>query len=612
MNFLYRFFYTPHTTTLHIDSPHGFHLRPIARFATEAKQFSSEIEASFNHKKVDAKAVNALLSLGLEEGDHFTLKIRGKDAKRALHHLETIFLDLMHQERQKENHPLPLQKKVPTYEGEVCSGESISRGIAIAPAFFSQTAIYLGKKHISFTQALSQSLEALEQCYQRDKGTERAEICLAQKALLGAISHNIDSLEALEVAIEEASSQLRGGKMEAKRIDYKDILQRVKQQMGIETKMHLPKTDAILMAEELLPSQIEQLKESTVKGVVLKQTSPTSHTAILLRASGIPSLIANYVTVSEGDMVILDAESGVLVTTPSKHDIQMADTMAKEHLAQVHIAAKKRFETAETQEKKPIGVFANVTDIASAKCAKEEGAEGIGLLRTEFLFTEKAPTLKEQQAAYETIFALFDDITIRTLDIGGDKQLPYLTLPRESNPFLGIRGVRLFNTHPEIMEAQLHAIFAAAKGRALKVMFPMVSTVEEFTAAKAFSLNVAKKYALSVEAIQFGIMVEVPSVLFLMPSFNRVVDFYSIGSNDLIQYLFAIERTHPSLKVEPHSSVIYDAIRTIVEQAKKPVSICGELAGDKDAIGRLIALGIERVSVSPRHIATIKEEIRHV
>jgi phosphocarrier protein FPr len=161
------------------------------------------------------------------------------------------------------------------------------------------------------------------------------------------------------------------------------------------------------------------------------------------------------------------------------------------------------------------------------------------------------------------------------------------------------------------MEEQLHAVFKASKSKPLKVMFPMVSSVKEFNEAKDFAKEVAKKHHLSLEHITFGIMIEVPSVLFLIEALNQVVDFYSIGTNDLAQYLFAIERTHPTLKIDETSSVLFDAIETIVKKADKPISICGELAGEREAIPKLLNLGIETLSVSSAQIAKTKEEIRN-
>ena len=608
MNFLQKLIYKPHSTTLQITSANGFHLRPVAQFVSKAKGFDSEIKALFKEKEADAKAVNSLLSLGLEKEDRFTLQVRGKDAEEALESLETLFHTLMQDDKETET----IEKEEAAYEGMAIDGEIIAQGVVIAPACRYKETKVEKESDLSFPEALANSLEELETLYRAHRTDDDAGIYLAQKELLQAVSNGIDSLEDLEQTITEESARLVGGRMEAKISDYSDILQRVKKQMGIETEMILPDTPSILLAKDLLPSQIEQLRESNIEGVILKETTLTSHTAILLRGAGIPSLISDYSPVEENSEVILDANSGLIVMHPSSADTQKARERHKEDQAQKALASRKRFEKALTRTQKEIRVFANVTNAASAKTAKEEGAEGIGLLRTEFLFKEKQPTLEEQTAAYKEIFGLFDEITVRTLDVGGDKKLPYLTLPHEENPFLGIRGVRLFKTHPQLMEEQLHAIFRAADKRPLKVMFPMVSTVEEFIGAREFAVKTAKKHDLDISNILFGIMVEVPSVLFLIKEFNRVVDFYSIGSNDLTQYLFAVERTHPSLKVDEHSSVVYDAIKTVVEQADRPVSICGELAADPKAVGTLLKIGIETLSVSPGRIAATKEEIRHV
>jgi len=608
MGFFSRFFSKPVNTTLTVTSSNGFHLRPVAQFVNLAKTFSCELTAEFRHRNVSAKAVNTLLSLGLEQEDSFTLKAEGKDAKEAIQKLEALFAELMQNDKEVK----VFQKENAVYEGESIAGEIISRGMAIATAYRYRAQENRTEKGVNFPKALEKSLNELETLYENNNTNENAGIYLAQKELLKAIAENVNSFEAFEESISEESSRLVGSKLETKITDYKDILQRVKKQMGFSVEMLLPETPVILLAEDLLPSQIGQLQQKHVAGVVLRETTLTSHTAILLRGAGVPSLIADYSNIEEGHKIILDAHSGLIVINPSENEIQKAEERRRGDLKQQSIAADKRFEKALTRAKKQIRVLANVTDEDSARLAKEEGAEGIGLLRTEFLFKEEKPTLEAQTEAYEAIFTLFDDITVRTLDIGGDKKLPYLTLPKEDNPFLGIRGIRLFKTHPQLMEEQLRAIITAAKGRTLKVMFPMVSTVEEFTQAKEFVQHTANKYGLDISAIRFGIMVEVPSVLFLIPAFNKVVDFYSIGSNDLTQYLFAVERTHPSLKVDEHSPVVFDAIRTVVEQADKPVSICGELAGDPKAIRTLLKIGMETLSVSPKSIAATKEEIRHV
>ena len=596
------------SVTLTVDSSNGFHLRPAARFATLAKSYKSEVSASFKEKRVNAKAVNSLLSLSLEEGDRFELYCKGKDAEEACNTLKELFENLMHTDTEIKT----IQKEDSPYHSETIGGEIIFSGIAIAEIYHYQESFVQKKSPLSFSEAFEKSYKELETLYQNNREKNHADIYLAQKELLSSLKENAIDLPTLESAVEKASTQLLGTKLEAKISDYKDILQRIKGHLGLETEVHFPAEPFILFADDLLPGQIEILAKTPVRGVILKETSLNSHTAILLRGEGIVSLIAKDAVLEAHTPVILDTHAGVIVKTPNKDDLEKARQRLQNDIELQKQANEKRFDKAFTSEGKAVKVLANVTDANSAKSAKDEGAEGIGLLRTEFLFKEEKPSFEMQVNAYRKIFAEFDEITIRTLDVGGDKALPYIDLIQEENPFLGIRGVRLFNTHPEIIAEQLHAIFVAAENRSLKVMFPMVSSVEEFTAAKAFAEEVAKNHQVDISNLNFGIMIEVPSVLFLLEAFNEVVDFYSIGTNDLTQYLFAIERTHATLKTNDLSPAVFSAIALIVQKSKKPVSICGELAGNEKAIPALLEIGIETLSVSVKNISRTKEIIRHV
>lgn len=608
MSLFKNLFSKPLSTQLTVTSNNGFHLRPVAQFSSLAKSFSCHITATFKDKTVDTKSVSTLLSLSLEQGDTFTLVTKGKKAALAREQLQILFETLMQQDKEIQQ----IQKTAYSYEGSVLQGEIISAGIAIASIHKYNAKEVQHKSNMPFKEALQKSIDELDVLYAAQKDNDNAEIYLAQKELLSSLGEKSHTLAELEQSVEEESKKLLGTKLDSKRSDYQDILQRVKKHLGLEIKITFPDTPFILLCTDLLPSEIDSLLDTKVVGVILKETSVNSHTAILLRASGICSLIADTQTLTENETVILDTHSGVVVQAPSSDDLEKATERLKKDLSQNAHSATKRFESAVTQKGKHIKVFANVADINTAKTAKEEGAEGIGLLRSEFLFKAVKPSLEKQQKAYKEIFDLFDDITVRTLDVGGDKALPYIQISLENNPFLGVRGVRLFDTHPELLEEQLHAIFLAAENKSIKIMFPMVSTVEEFIKTKSFAQNVAKKYQIDISHIKFGIMIEVPSVLFLLESFNHVVDFYSIGTNDLTQYLFAIERTHPLLKVDELSPVVFSAIETILDKATKPVSICGELAANKDAIAKLLSLGIETLSVSPKGIAQTKEQIRNV
>jgi len=609
MGFFSSFFSKSLSADLTVTSANGFHLRPVAQFVSAAKKYPCLISASFNTKEVNAKGVNSLLGLSLEQGDTFTVTCKGKEAEEALQALTETFTVLM----QDDTEVSVITKESARYEGSVITGEIIYAGIAVAPLYRYREKRFHHENQLSFQEACERSTEELDALCESQAEKENTGIYLAQKELLVSLTEECDSLEQFKEKIETFTAPLLGTKLESKISDYKDILQRIEKHLGIEVQMVLPESTFILAANDLLPSQIEQLVHSAVSGVVLKETSLNSHTAILLRAEGITSLIADWSTLTVGDSsVILDGHAGLIVTQPSKKDFEKAEQRLEKDQETLNAAKEKRFAQAVTKAGESIRILANVTDAASAEQAKKEGAEGIGLLRTEFLFKEKKPAFGLQVDSYRKIFATFDDVTVRTLDVGGDKALPYINLPKEDNPFLGIRGIRLLDTHPEIIEEQLHAIFTAANNKTIKVMFPMVSTVEEFSKAKQFAKKTAEKHQIDISNILFGIMIEVPSVLFLMDKFNEVVDFYSIGTNDLTQYLFAVERTHPTLKTDDLSSVLFDAIQLITAKAAKPVSICGELAGNQKAIPKLIDMRIETLSVSPKSIAQIKECIRHV
>ena len=608
MGFFSAFFSKPLSTHLTVTSGNGFHLRPVAQFVTVAKAYACDITASRQGKTVSAKGVNALLGLSLEQGESFELSCNGKDAAQALEALSKTFHTLMQADTEIE----VLEKTLSAYEGDTIEGDIISSGVAIAPLYRYKETLSQKENNCTFQEAFNKSISELETLYKEKKEESNGAIYLAQKELLSSLKEEVSTLKVLEEKIQTFSAQLLGTKLEAKISDYKDILQRVQEHMGLEIQVRFPEDDFILLADDLLPSQIEKLSHTSVKGVILKETAINSHTAILLRGAGISSLIADTSLLEEESTIILDAYSGMIVTDPSKSDLENAQKRIKEDLEQLDSALEKRFKPALTTKGKTIKVLANVTDDKSAKVAKEDGAEGIGLLRTEFLFKEEKPSFESQVEAYRSIFEVFDDITVRTLDVGGDKALPYIDLEKENNPFLGIRGVRLLKTHPEIIQEQLHAILLAAENKKIKIMFPMISTPEEFSEAKTFAQKIAEENQLDISNILFGMMIEVPSVLFLLEKFNKVVDFYSIGTNDLTQYLFAIERTHPTLKTDDLSPAVFEAIQMVTKKAAKPVSICGELAGNKRAIPKLLKIGIETLSVSGKNIARTKESIRHV
>ena len=375
-------FYKPLTTELTITSNNGFHLRPVAQFSSLAKSFSCQITATFNGKTVDTKSVNTLLSLSLEKGDTFTLSTQGKKAQEALEQLHQLFETLMLDDKEIQK----IEKTSYSYDGEILEGEIISEGVAIADTYRYRAKEIQHESNTTFKDALIKSTQELETLYHANQKNENAGIFLAQKELLISLGETSQSLAEFETVIEEESQKLLGTKLDAKRSDYLDILQRVKTHLGLEIKVTFPQTPFILLCDDLLPSEIEDLQQTDVAGVLLKDTSMNSHTAILLRSAGIASLIANTEQVTENTKAILDTHAGVLVQSPTADDLKKAADRREKDLKQQKISADKRFEPACTQQGKKINIFANVADIKNAKTAKEEGAEGIGLLRSEFLF----------------------------------------------------------------------------------------------------------------------------------------------------------------------------------------------------------------------------------
>ncbi len=613
MNLLKRLFNRKITTTLTVTSSNGFHLRPIAKFVNEVKKFDATITLKAKNKEVLATQVPKILSLSLEKGDSFELICKGKEAKEANEKLTKLFQELMRDDKEIER----IEQEQITYSKIDMKGETIAKGVAIGRQvnYTKQKIHSSNKKALSLKDALNKTAQELESLYQQNRSKSEAEIFLAQKELLQS-----DAFQLHFETIEEEIAKLKDTKFENKIPDYLDLKKRIESHMGIETTFKLPKkVDTILFANELLPSEVEEIsKISAIKGVVLFSGSTTSHASILLRSFNIPSIV---VTQKEFEPLeketILDANAGVVISEPNEKDLTQAKERQKAFKKEQEQSFQKRFETTKTKSGKEVKLLANITNLDSAKEAKELGADGVGLLRTEFLFTHNKPSIEEQTQTYQAIFELFNEVTVRTLDIGGDKSLPYIEIPKEENPFLGLRGIRFSLQEQTLFKEQLLAIFKAVDSmlsnkKIIKIMFPMVSTPQEFIDAKNIAQTIAKENNIDIKGIQFGIMLEVPSVIFGLKEFNKLVDFYSIGSNDLTQYLFAIERTHPTLSVDPISPLLLVALEQISKNVEKPISICGELAGLEVATQKLLNMNYTTLSVSAKLIPNLKEKIRKI
>jgi len=619
MNFLKKIFTKrnkPLLTTLTITSENGLHLRPIAKFVNEVKEFDAEISIIAHNQEVLATQVPKILSLSLEKGETFTLKCQGEEALEASAYLSDFFEKMMQEDKTVEE----IVQIKETYEANTVIGKSIAKGIAIAPLTLYETRKISKTKDtgLSIKEAIRRTKEELYDLYQANKTQHEAQIFLAQKELISAdvFRYDCSTVRNFLEIIKEEVNRLENTRFASRIPDYYDVEQRVLKHLGMTSIVEVPTQSYILLADDLLPSEVIKLQNTLLEGVILQKGTTTSHASILLRSFGIPSMIITE-PLKASPRVILDANSGNLILQPTNNDIRKALRKQKEFKKYQEDSYKKRFESTQTRDNRIIKVLANISDYKSANEAKEEGADGIGLLRTEFLFKEERPSLEEQVESYKNIFKLFNILTVRTLDIGGDKSLPYIKIPKENNPFLGIRGIRFSLQEQILFHEQILAIYKAfiafmPSPKNIKIMFPMISTVEEFNQAKEIAINIAEKHHITLSNIEFGIMIEVPSVLFAIEEFNEVVDFYSVGTNDLTQYIFAIERTHPTLIADATSPIILSALKMIAQKADKPISICGELAGLEEVTQELIDMGYETLSVSAKLIPSLKERIRNV
>ncbi|MFQ3673109.1 MAG: phosphoenolpyruvate--protein phosphotransferase, partial [Aggregatilineales bacterium] len=377
----------------------------------------------------------------------------------------------------------------------------------------------------------------------------------------------------------------------------------------------------ILVAEDLSPSETARLDTSLVQGICTVAGSPTSHSAILARALGIPAVvgIGNVLNQLEADaMLIVDGTQGEVHIQPSEEVLARYRAQLEQEQQRRADALKRSQQRAQTQDGHRVEVFANIGSVNEVQRAVEQGAEGIGLLRTEFLFLDRldAPTEDEQ---YEAFCAIGEALAgrpmvIRTLDVGGDKPLAYVEQPEEANPFLGQRAIRLSLAQPNLFKTQLRAVLRASVRYPLLLMFPMIAIVDEFKQAVALLDTCRAELNIHAPRFPVGMMVEVPSAAIDAASFAPYVDFFSVGTNDLTQYVFAAERGNANVAylANDNHPVILRLIRDVVQAAQqhnKWVGVCGELAGDLNAVEALVGMGVRELSMSASRIPAIKEAV---
>ncbi|GAA3075590.1 phosphoenolpyruvate--protein phosphotransferase [Pseudonocardia yunnanensis] len=380
----------------------------------------------------------------------------------------------------------------------------------------------------------------------------------------------------------------------------------------------------VLVAADLTPARAAALDPARVAGVVLAGGSPTAHSAILLRARGVPAVLGAgpaILDVKDGTLLALDGAAGELLVDPEPDTVAAFRDRAAAQAERELEARERSSAPAVTRDGVDVLVGANVGSPADATAAAAAGADLVGLVRTEFLFLDRAaaPDVDEQEAAYRGVATALGGkrITLRTLDVGGDKPLPYLPLPAEANAFLGLRGIRLATAFPELLADQLLAMVRVAHDTPVSVMFPMVATVDELLAARrVLDEAIAREGRGTPPELQVGIMVEVPAAALKAAAFVPHVDFFSIGTNDLTQYTLAAERGNPAVAtvadpLDPGVLRLVDAVcRAAGEQVL--VAVCGEAAADPLAAQLLIGLGVRELSVAAPAVAGVKQVVREV
>jgi phosphocarrier protein FPr/phosphocarrier protein len=622
----------------------GLHARPAAVLTQAAKRFSSAIALVRGTEEVNARSVVAILGLGTKFGDRVRIKAVGVDAQKAAETLGRLLAEGSGEEIGDAVEPEPtVVRATPASEKEFTGipaspGAAVGRVWRFRPKSVDVPEFGLGpsRERPRLEAALRDARAQLEDLKGRLGKGPKAHILnahlelledpdlenLALQALKGGKSAGFAWREAY-TACADRLERMDNPRFRERAGDIRDVGQRVLLLITGTRKGTLEVPEgSVLLAEELSPSDTAQLDRSKVLGLCTTTGGATSHVAILARSLGIPAVcgVAHVVMdIPDGTLVTLDGNSGILRIDPTEADL----ASAREHIARMQtrrgVEEAAAHQEARTRDGALIEVAANIINAAEAREAAAAGADGVGLMRTEFLFHDRAeaPGEEEQAAEYRATAAAVGPgkkLVIRTLDVGGDKPLSYLPLPREENPFLGMRGLRVGLDHPDMLRTQLRAILAAAGQSDLHVMFPMVASVDELRAAKKMLLEEAKAGGHTPKV---GVMIEVPSAALTADQLAVEADFFSIGTNDLTQYCLAMDRGHPKLakRADALHPGVLKLISLTVESAHRHgrwVGVCGGLASDVQAVPILVGLGVDELSVSIPAIAGVKARVASV
>lgn len=538
----------------------------------------------------------------------------------------------------------------------VLMGIAASSGIAIAKAYrlvepdlsFVQTNIENVEQEVDrFRAALTKAKGELEQIRERalrELGADKAAIfeahllVLSDPELVGPIEDSIKAEKMnAEAALKNTADmfimmfeQMDNEYMKERAADIRDVTKRVLAHLlGVQlVNPSMISEEVIIVAEDLTPSDTAQLNRTYVKGFTTDIGGRTSHSAIMARSMEIPAVVGTKSateSIKNGDLVIVDGLGGEVHINPSEELVKQYEQKHADFEAQKAEWAKLVNEQTLSADGHHVELAANIGTPNDLVGVVNNGGEAVGLYRTEFLYMgrDTLPTEEEQYTAYKAVLEGMNGkpVVVRTLDIGGDKELPYLHLPKEMNPFLGFRAIRLCLEEQGMFRTQLRALLRASTAGNLKIMFPMIATIDEFRQAKAVLEEekqklVAEGIAVS-DKIEVGIMVEIPSTAVLADLFAKEVDFFSIGTNDLIQYTMAADRMNERVAYlyQPYSPSILRLVKMVIDAAHKEgkwTGMCGEMAGDETAIPVLLGLGLDEFSMSATSILKARSLIKRL
>jgi phosphoenolpyruvate-protein phosphotransferase len=631
---------------LTLPNPNGLHARPAAVFAQAAKGFAASICLHKHQASANAKSLVAIMALQTAQGDALQVSAAGEDAELAIKTLTELLAAGC-----GEAVAAVMVVSEPAARVEASSAKLL-RGVCASPGSAFGRVVQVAQQTLEVAEfgadpvverghlqrALVQAAQALQSLRDNATSNAQAEIFKAHQELL----EDPSLLEQAQVRIAEGKSaafawrssteatsdlfQNLGSALLAERaLDLADVGQRVlKLILGVQDSAWVLPEQAILIAEQLTPSQTAGLDTSKVLGFATVGGGATSHVAILARALGLPALCGlptQVLSLVNGTQVLLDADKGELQLDPDLAEIERLQAKRQQQRLRHQRELEHASLAACTRDGHHFEVTANIASLPEAQQAMTLGGEGVGLLRSEFLYLERnsAPSHDEQAATYRAIAQALGperNLVVRTLDVGGDKPLAYVPMDSEANPFLGMRGIRLCLERPELLREQFRAILSCAGLARLHIMLPMVTQLSELREARQMLEEEALILGLR-ELPKLGIMIEVPAAALMADLFAPEVDFFSIGTNDLTQYTLAMDRDHPRLASQADSfhPAVLRLIASTVKAAHahgKWVGVCGALASETLAVPLLLGLGVDELSVSVPLIPAIKATIREV